>query len=48
VKSWIDEVIVPTLVREFLASDKKCGEYFEDGARMVQCTDIKASTEGGD
>jgi hypothetical protein len=25
VKSWIDNVIVPTLVREYLLSEKKCG-----------------------
>jgi hypothetical protein len=47
VKSWIDNVIVPTLVREFLASEKKQGESMDCDASMVQCTDIETSREGG-
>jgi hypothetical protein len=46
VKSWLDNVIVPTLVREYLASEKKCGESLYSDAPMVQCSD-NASTEGG-
>jgi hypothetical protein len=46
-KSWVDNVIVPTLVREYLASEKKFGESLNCDTPMVQCTDIKASPEGG-
>jgi len=47
VKSWIDNVIVPTLVREYLASEKKCGEALNSDTPMVQCTDMNTSPEGG-
>ena len=47
VKSWIDNVIVPTLVREYLASEKKVGESLDCDAAMVQCIDIETSPEGG-
>jgi len=47
VKSWIDNVIVPTLVREYLASERKSGESLNGVAPMVQCSDPKASPEGG-
>jgi len=46
VKSWIDNVIVPTLVREYLASEKKAGESSSSDAPMVKCTDMKPSREG--
>lgn len=48
VKSWIDNVIVPTLVREFLASEKKQRESADDGAPMVQCTFVETSPEGAE
>ena len=44
VKIWIDNVIVPTLVREFLASEKKCRESSYD-APMVPYPVVKASSE---
>ena len=47
VKSWIDNVIVPTLVREFLASRKQNGDSLDSDAPMLQCSDRKASPEGG-
>jgi hypothetical protein len=47
VKSWIDNVIVPTLVREYLASEKKSGESLNCDAPMVTCSDCKASPEEG-
>lgn len=47
VKSWLDNVIVPVLVREYLASEKKRGESLDPDAPMVQCSDNNASTEGG-
>jgi hypothetical protein len=43
VKGWIDNVIVPTLVREYLASEKKHGASPDSDALMVQCTDIETS-----
>lgn len=46
-KSWIDNVIVPTLVQEYLACEKKTGEASAGDAAMLQSTDTKASTEGG-
>ena len=46
VKSWIDNVIVPTLVREFLASEKKQRESADDDVPMVQCTIAETSPEG--
>src|ERR1700686_3090331 len=45
VKSWIDNVIVPTLVREYLASEKKRGESLNEEP-MVQCYGIKTLPEG--
>jgi hypothetical protein len=45
VKSWIDNVIVPTLVREFLASGKQSGESRDGGSPVVQCADSNASPE---
>ena len=47
VKSWIDNVIVPTLVREYLASERERSESPHLDAPMVKCPDIKASPEGG-
>jgi hypothetical protein len=46
VKSWIDNVIVPTLVREYLASEKKPGESLDSDKPMVQCTDMNTPPEG--
>jgi len=46
-KSWIDNVIVPTLVREYLASEKKPGDSLNSEAPMLECSDSKASPEGG-
>jgi hypothetical protein len=47
VKSWIENVIVPTLVREFLASEKKQRESVDCDSPMVQCTDLETSPKGG-
>jgi hypothetical protein len=47
VKSWIDNVIVPTLVREYLASETKCGEALNSEAPMVHSSNVKASHEEG-
>jgi hypothetical protein len=46
VKSWIDNVIVPTLVREFLASQKKRAEAVTCDAPVVQSAAVDASSEG--
>jgi hypothetical protein len=43
VKSWIDNVIVPTLVKEYLASEKQRGESLNGGTTMVQYSDSKTS-----
>jgi hypothetical protein len=45
-KSWIDRVIVPTLVREYLASEKKSGKMLGGDAPIIQSSDLKASLEG--
>jgi hypothetical protein len=45
VKGWIDNVIVPTLVREYLASEPERSESASLDAPMVECTDTKASPE---
>jgi hypothetical protein len=45
VKSWIDNVIVPTLVREYLASQKKSVEPRDCDAPVIECADIEASPE---
>jgi hypothetical protein len=42
VKSWIDNVIVPALVREFLASEKKDGESSYD-APVVHRPSLKTA-----
>jgi len=47
VKSWIDNVIVPTLVREYLASEQKRSEALQFDAPVVLCSDTKDSREGG-
>jgi hypothetical protein len=47
VKSWIDNVIVPTLVREYLASEQKRSEALQFDAPVVLCSDIEDSREGG-
>jgi hypothetical protein len=47
VKSWIDNVIVPILVREYLASEEKCGEPPDCETPMVQYSDSKQSPEEG-
>ena len=46
VKSWIDNVIVPTLVREYLASEQMRSESSNRDALVVECSSIKASPEG--
>lgn len=46
VKSWINNVIVPTLVREYLAAERKRSESPNFDAPVVECSDIKASPEG--
>jgi hypothetical protein len=46
VKSWIDNVIVPTLVREYLAFHNKCREPLEPDATMVHCSNLNASPKG--
>lgn len=47
VKSWIDNVIVPTLVREYLASKRSRGDESRfDASPVVEFSDIKASPEG--
>lgn len=46
VKSWIDNVIVPTLVREYLASERERSEASNFSAPMVEFSDTKASPEG--
>jgi hypothetical protein len=46
VKSWIDNVIVPTMVKEFLASERSRGDVSNfDAPPVVECSDIKASPE---
>jgi hypothetical protein len=47
VKSWIDNVIVPVLVREYLASEQERNEALQFDAHVVLCSDIKDSREGG-
>ena len=46
-KSWIDNVIVPLLVREYIAAEKKCGESLNVVTPMVDCSKIEDSPEGG-
>lgn len=47
VKSWIDNVIVPTLVKEFLASERSRGNMSNLGAPpVVKCSDVTALPEG--
>jgi hypothetical protein len=46
VKSWIDNVIVPILVRKYLASEKQHDEPLNGGTPMVQSSDSKTSPEG--
>jgi hypothetical protein len=46
VKSWIDNVIVPTLVREYLASQKQSVESLKSDTPMVQCRESKKATKG--
>jgi hypothetical protein len=46
VKSWIDNVIVPTLVREFLSSQKARAESLTCAVPVVQCVAVNASPEG--
>jgi hypothetical protein len=47
VKSWIDNVIVPTIVKEFLASWRGRGDVSNvDASPVVEFSDNKASPEG--
>ena len=46
VKSWIDNVIVPILVREYLASEKQSAESFNRYTPMVTYPDDNSSAEG--
>jgi hypothetical protein len=46
VKSWIDNVIVPTLVREYLASERERSEASNCERPVVQFPRIQASPEG--
>jgi hypothetical protein len=47
VKSWIDNVIVPTLVKEFLASKRSCDHVSDfDALPVVECSDVTALPEG--
>ena len=46
VKSWIDNVIVPTLVREYLASEKQRDEPLNCDKLMVQFSNSKTSLKG--
>jgi hypothetical protein len=47
VKSWIDNVIVPTMVKEFLASWRGRGDVSNvDAPPVVEFSDNKASPEG--
>jgi hypothetical protein len=47
VKSWIDNVIVPVLVKEYLASAEKCGKSLQGRNPTVQCPDSKNISEEG-
>jgi hypothetical protein len=47
VKGWIDNVIVPTLVSEYLASENKYRNSILPDEPMVQCPDRKVSPKGG-
>ena len=40
-------MIVPTLVREYLASEQKRSEALQFDAPVVLCSDTKDSREGG-
>jgi hypothetical protein len=47
VKSWIDNVIVPTMVKEFLLSERSRRDVSNfDAPAVVEFSDIKASPEG--
>jgi hypothetical protein len=47
VKSWIDNVLVPTMVKEYLAYERKRGKASNfDAPPVIECSDIKASPEG--
>jgi hypothetical protein len=47
VKSWIDHVVVPILVREYLASERnRVATSSFDAPPVVEFSDIKASPEG--
>ena len=45
-KSWIDNVVVPTLVKEYLASERSCAEVSNHDSGVVECSSIQASPEG--
>jgi hypothetical protein len=46
VKSWIDNVLAPLLVREFLGQTKhKGGKILKFGGHVVQCHRSKASPD---
>jgi hypothetical protein len=45
VKSWIDNVIVPVLVKEYLDSEEKRGKPLRAEKPMVQCPDSKNTSE---
>ena len=46
-KNWIDNVIVPTLVKEYLSSERNRGDVSNLGVSpVVECFVIKASPEG--
>jgi hypothetical protein len=47
VKSWIDNVMVPILVREYLASEDKSGEPTNYEEPMVQCIGSNQSRKEG-
>jgi hypothetical protein len=47
VKSWIDNVIVPILVKEFLAFRRGCGDASNlNSTPVVKCSDVTALPEG--
>ncbi len=47
VKSWIDNVIVPMMVKQYLASERNRGNMSNfDAPPVVEFSNIKASPEG--